>query len=171
MEMDTKPILELIEAARRGADDLTGHQSTELWNLATAASRALAEWDTALRLADELCKGIKEADCNQRPGESGLPFLEDWEWIMEKARAYLKARGLEEKRRKYYAEKEGVGGTVKCIASGKQRHMCKGGAEAQLRSLKLRFVDYEGTVFHCGYCYGWHVGRLKKGAHRNRQKE
>ena len=53
-----------------------------------------------------------------------------------------------------------------CEESGKQIQT-KGKADAQLRSLK-KLNDYEGEVYPCEYCKGYHVGRKKKWAHKNK---
>jgi len=56
-----------------------------------------------------------------------------------------------------------------CAATKKRIHPNQGMAEASLRSLWKR-RDYEGHVYPCTSCQGWHIGRLKKGAHVNRYK-
>ena len=58
---------------------------------------------------------------------------------------------------------------MKCPKSGKQIHLSAGKACAQLRSLQEH--GYEGEAYFCKYCSGWHVGRLKKNAHRNKYKK
>jgi hypothetical protein len=55
-----------------------------------------------------------------------------------------------------------------CIKTGKHSHLSQGKAEAHLRHLKE--TGYEGVVYSCQYCEGWHVGRLKQNAHKNKYK-
>jgi hypothetical protein len=47
-------------------------------------------------------------------------------------------------------------------------HLSRGKAEAHLRSLK---DGYTGRVYPCEHCGGWHVGREKKNAHKDKYKE
>jgi hypothetical protein len=56
-----------------------------------------------------------------------------------------------------------------CAKSGKHGHPSQGKAEAQLRNLK-ELNEYEGVVYACESCKGWHVGRLKQKAHKNKYK-
>lgn len=62
-------------------------------------------------------------------------------------------------------------GGVTC-PSGKQRHASQGQATAHLRGLRDRRLaiglTYDGHVYPCLECAGWHIGRAKKGAHRNK---
>ena len=51
--------------------------------------------------------------------------------------------------------------------TGKVSHS-RGMAEAQLRSIHRMNPDYNGHVYPCERCAGWHVGRAKKFAHKNK---
>lgn len=51
--------------------------------------------------------------------------------------------------------------------TGKVSHS-RGMAEAQLRSIHRMNPDYNGHVYPCVQCQGWHVGRAKKFAHKNK---
>jgi hypothetical protein len=55
-----------------------------------------------------------------------------------------------------------------CPQSKKVIHLSRGKAEAHLRSLK---DGYTGRVYPCEHCGGWHVGREKKNAHKDKYKE
>lgn len=56
-----------------------------------------------------------------------------------------------------------------CSRSGKQIHYSRGEAQAQLRSiLSNNNRNYDGKPYACIYCGGWHVGRRKKNARRNK---
>ncbi len=57
-----------------------------------------------------------------------------------------------------------------CPASNNKVVHTKDGALAQLRSLLKRNPDYPGDVYPCIHCQGYHVGRLKATAHRNKYK-
>jgi hypothetical protein len=60
---------------------------------------------------------------------------------------------------------------MKCPSSGKEIHWSYGEAMAHLRSLRERTeYQYQGEVYPCDGCGGWHVGRLKRSAHRNKYK-
>jgi hypothetical protein len=52
--------------------------------------------------------------------------------------------------------------------SRKQRHPSRGLAEAHLRSLVRNREGYDGRVYPCEECCGWHVGRAKKSARRSK---
>lgn len=52
--------------------------------------------------------------------------------------------------------------------TGKHINASSGAAEAQLRSILKREPEYSGHVYPCSCCRGWHVGRLKRNAHRNK---
>jgi len=54
-----------------------------------------------------------------------------------------------------------------CRITGKVRHPSRGKAQAALRSLKKR-IEYSGHTYPCIYCRGYHVGQLRKRAHRSR---
>jgi len=54
---------------------------------------------------------------------------------------------------------------VTCKKTNKQVHS-KGSATAHLKHLQKTF-NYVGKVYPCVYCFGWHVGREKKNAHKN----
>lgn len=56
---------------------------------------------------------------------------------------------------------------ILCHQTGKHSHKSSGAAEAQLRGLVQR-KGYDGHVYPCIYCQGWHVGRRKKNTHRNK---
>lgn len=56
-----------------------------------------------------------------------------------------------------------------CPENNKVIFLNKSKAGASLRSLKERF-DYKGGVFPCVCCGGYHVGRNKKKAHKNKYK-
>lgn len=58
-------------------------------------------------------------------------------------------------------------GALRCPVSGKVVHFDRRVAEAQLRSLQEGF-GYAGHVYPCEGCGGFHVGREKRRAHRNR---
>jgi len=47
-----------------------------------------------------------------------------------------------------------------CPALNKVRHDTEGRARRSLRSLKKK-KRYDGTVFKCNSCFGWHVGKNK----------
>lgn len=47
-----------------------------------------------------------------------------------------------------------------CPTLGKVRHTTEAAASRQLRSLKKR-KSYDGEVFQCNSCLGWHVGKKK----------
>ncbi len=49
-----------------------------------------------------------------------------------------------------------------CPRQGKQVHLTKGKAAKCLQGLKRR-GGYEGTIFRCGTCNGWHIGRVLRG--------
>jgi len=55
-----------------------------------------------------------------------------------------------------------------CPQGGKRIHYSEGMARAQLRSLQKRKPEYNGRVYPCVACRGFHVGRLKEKAHRNK---
>ena len=60
-----------------------------------------------------------------------------------------------------------VGRTLRC-PTGKHRHASKGAAEAHLRSLVKIGDEVQRYAYPCNDCFGWHVGRDKEHAHRNR---
>lgn len=51
---------------------------------------------------------------------------------------------------------------------GKHSHRSIGAAEAHLRSLKAKRKAYDGDVYACDKCHGWHVGRERAAAHRDK---
>jgi hypothetical protein len=55
-----------------------------------------------------------------------------------------------------------------CPQEKKKINRTRGAAEAQLRSIQRMREGYEGKVYPCPYCRGWHVGRLKANAHQNK---
>jgi len=55
-----------------------------------------------------------------------------------------------------------------CRRSGKHIHKSRGAAEAHIRSLVKIEPDIQWNAYLCVYCRGWHVGRSRKGAHRNK---
>ena len=60
-----------------------------------------------------------------------------------------------------------------CPETKKHWHASRGAARAHLRSLQAYRTD-EGTrmsEYHCEFCGGWHVGRLKGEAHRDKYKD
>ena len=56
-----------------------------------------------------------------------------------------------------------------CFKTGKHSHPSRSKADAHLRGLRER-MGYEGSVYTCQYCEGWHVGRAKQTAHKNKYK-
>lgn len=42
--------------------------------------------------------------------------------------------------------------------TGKQRHTTREHALSHLQSLFFT-CGYKGSVYHCSFCHGWHVGR------------
>lgn len=52
----------------------------------------------------------------------------------------------------------------------KVSHPSRGAAEAHLRSLTKLDTSYDGKVYPCIYCHGWHIGRAKKLLHKNKYK-
>ena len=54
-----------------------------------------------------------------------------------------------------------------CAETGKVIKTSEGAAAAQLRSLQ-EYNGYPGCVYPCIYCKGWHVGRAKKNAKKNK---
>lgn len=67
---------------------------------------------------------------------------------------------------------------MKCATTGKVSYASRGKAEASLRSLKEKDEDGRGdenrrgdpniTIYPCASCLGFHLGHLKKNAHRNK---
>lgn len=57
----------------------------------------------------------------------------------------------------------------KCLGSNKVIFFSEGKAGAALRSLREKGV-YSGKVYPCPCCNGYHIGREKKNAHRNKYK-
>lgn len=55
---------------------------------------------------------------------------------------------------------------IPCV-TGKQRHASQGAAAAHLRGLRRKNA-YVGRVYPCLQCAGWHVGREKQRAHKNK---
>jgi hypothetical protein len=57
----------------------------------------------------------------------------------------------------------------KCHRTGKVIHASRGKADAHLRNLVAR-TGYVGESYPCLFCHGWHVGRQKKSAHKNKYR-
>lgn len=58
-----------------------------------------------------------------------------------------------------------------CIKSGKISHQSKRKANAHLKSIEENSKNpYDGCSYPCIYCNGWHVGRFKKKAHKNKYR-
>lgn len=47
---------------------------------------------------------------------------------------------------------------LKCHVTGKIIHYTKSKAEKALQDFKTR-VEYDGRVYYCEHCSGWHYGR------------
>ena len=58
---------------------------------------------------------------------------------------------------------------MQCAESQKVVFSSKGKAGAALRSLQLK-ADYTGQIYPCPFCNGYHIGREKKNAHKNKYK-
>jgi hypothetical protein len=56
-----------------------------------------------------------------------------------------------------------------CQKTGKQIHLSINKAQKHLIRLK-EMKNYEGKVYGCLYCGGWHIGRQKKNARKNKYK-
>lgn len=59
---------------------------------------------------------------------------------------------------------------MQCPKSQKVVFLSKNKAEAALKSLQLR-NDYTGHIYPCVDCCGYHIGRDKKNAHKNKYKK
>lgn len=57
---------------------------------------------------------------------------------------------------------------MKCIPTGKEVHQSEGKAKAHLRHLQKNGEYQKGRVYPCLFCGGWHVGREKENAHKNK---
>jgi len=61
-----------------------------------------------------------------------------------------------------------------CLETGKHRHKSRVAAQAHLRSAVeqniLEGVVVDRVVYSCKYCLGWHIGRQKKSAHKNKYR-
>lgn len=55
-----------------------------------------------------------------------------------------------------------------CRYTAKVIQPSRGAAEAQLRSLKKIKPAYNGHVFPCIHCQGFHIGRKRQDAHKNK---
>lgn len=55
-----------------------------------------------------------------------------------------------------------------CPRTGKLSHQTAQQARGQLISLKRRRRGYNGRVYHCRHCGGYHVGRLSADARPRR---
>lgn len=51
-----------------------------------------------------------------------------------------------------------------CPKTWKQVHYTREEAQSHLRSLRQKRSDYNGEVYHCSACGGFHVGRARPGA-------
>jgi hypothetical protein len=59
---------------------------------------------------------------------------------------------------------------VRCMETKKITYFAKAKAEASLRTLILKNPDYNGRVFPCPCCQGWHIGRPRKNEHQNKYR-
>jgi len=57
----------------------------------------------------------------------------------------------------------------RCIESNKIIYFNKTKAMVALKSLQIKY-DYSGKFYPCSYCCGFHVGREKEKAHKNKYK-
>ncbi len=57
-----------------------------------------------------------------------------------------------------------------CRQTGKMSHASRGKAEAALRGLNKIKPAYKGNIYPCIHCRGFHVGRARQGAHRNKYR-
>lgn len=58
-----------------------------------------------------------------------------------------------------------------CRVSGKQSHSTREEAQRHLKALRHKMCKYDGEVYPCLSCRGFHVGRPRKGTHQNKYRQ
>lgn len=69
-------------------------------------------------------------------------------------------------RKRVYKEK--FRDVIYCVETGKISHPSRGKAEAALRAIKKQKEEYQGHVYPCIYCQGFHFGRNQVGIHQSK---
>ena len=55
-----------------------------------------------------------------------------------------------------------------CVKTGKQIHLSIKKAQKHLRRMREIWEVYNGKIYACIHCGGWHIGRQRKKAKKNK---